>query len=220
METSPTTAIRELAGHDPLPWVLWCLACRACHKIKSRILAVLLRAPGLFIAGHCKVSGIRHLRIGRNFYVPGDLWIDAVTRYGGQRFTPSIVIGDDVRLSPGAHITAIDRIVIGSGVLAGSRIYISDHNHGEYAGSTQSSPWEAPAERRLGGGGPVIIGDNVWIGENVVILGPANIGAGAILAANSVVRGDVPAMTMVGGIPARRIKQFQVDTQRWERLEP
>ncbi|PYX52588.1 MAG: acetyltransferase, partial [Acidobacteria bacterium] len=95
--------------------------------------------------------------------------------------------------------------------------YVSDHNHGIYAGEGQSGPDEPPAQRRLGGGGPVIIGENVWIGENCVIVGPANIGRGAIIAANSVVRGVVPAHTMVAGAPARPIKAFNFQTGTWDK---
>ena len=49
-------------------------------------------------------------------------------------------------------------------------LHISDHNHGVYKGVTQCQPSEPPIYRQLGGGGPVVIGDNVWVGDNVVIL--------------------------------------------------
>jgi acetyltransferase-like isoleucine patch superfamily enzyme len=104
-------------------------------------------------------------------------------------FDPQIIIGDHVCFSDGVHISSIASISIGSHTLFGSRIYVSDHNHGIYRGDTQSSPDEAPAHRLLGGGGPVVIGANVWIGDNSVIIGPATIGKGAIVGANSVVRG-------------------------------
>jgi acetyltransferase-like isoleucine patch superfamily enzyme len=52
----------------------------------------------------------------------------------------------------------------------------------------------------------VIIGDNVWLGDRVVILGGANIGEGAIVQAGSVVVGTVPALAIVGGAPAKPFK--------------
>lgn len=52
---------------------------------------------------------------------------------------------------------------------------------------------------------PVVIGDHVWIGFRATILPGTTIGRGAVVAAGAVVRGDVPAMTVVGGVPARRI---------------
>lgn len=51
-----------------------------------------------------------------------------------------------------------------------------------------------------------IIGNDVWIGENVIIIGGITIGDGAIIAAGAVVTKDVPPYTIVGGIPAKSIK--------------
>jgi len=62
-----------------------------------------------------------------------------------------------------------------------------------------------------------VIGENVWIGDNSVIVGPADIGSGAIIAANAVVRGEVPANTMVAGAPAKPVKVFNPNTRLWER---
>ncbi|WKK67358.1 acyltransferase [Lutimonas zeaxanthinifaciens] len=56
-------------------------------------------------------------------------------------------------------------------------------------------------------GGDVIIGDYVWIASRVTILPGVTIGKGAVVASNSVVTKDVPAMTIVGGIPAKVIGQ-------------
>lgn len=54
---------------------------------------------------------------------------------------------------------------------------------------------------------PVIIGNDVWVGANVTILNGVQIGDGAIIAANSVVRGYVPPYTIYGGCPARLIRK-------------
>ena len=54
--------------------------------------------------------------------------------------------------------------------------------------------------------GPVVIEDNVWIGEMVCILPNVRIGKGSIIGANAVVTKDVPANALVGGNPARVIK--------------
>jgi acetyltransferase-like isoleucine patch superfamily enzyme len=211
------SAFGNATSSDPLPWALWLLASRMVHKLKSLGLAILFRAPGIYLGPRCLVRGSKFMQFGRGVYATSNLWLEAVTAYREQRFNPKIAIGDGVSFSDGVHISCIERIAIGNHVLMGSNIYISDHNHGLYKGAAQSQPSEPPAHRHLGGGGPVTIADNVWIGDNVVVLGPANIGSGAILAANSVVRGDVPPGAIVGGIPARILKQFQAATGAWER---
>ena len=53
---------------------------------------------------------------------------------------------------------------------------------------------------------PIVIGDRVWIGMNATVLGGVTIGEGAVVAAGSVVTKDVPPFTVVGGVPARPIK--------------
>ena len=66
----------------------------------------------------------------------------------------------------------------------------------------------APNLRPLTSKGPIIIEDNVWIGEMVCILSGVSIGKGAIIAAGSVVTKDIPAYTIAAGIPAKVIKKF------------
>lgn len=138
--------------------------------------------------------------------------------HNGTAYSPQVVIGDRVNFSNGVHIACINRIDIGSDVLIGSNVHISDHNHGCYSGYAQSIPGEAPAARALHSSGVVVIEDNVWIGDNVNIMGPVTIGRGAIIGSNSVVRNNVPANTIVAGIPARAIKSFDAALGAWQRI--
>ena len=57
---------------------------------------------------------------------------------------------------------------------------------------------------------PIVLGKNVWIGSNSTILQGVTIGDGAIIAAGSVVTKDVAANTIVGGVPARFIRDINV----------
>ena len=84
-------------------------------------------------------------------------------------------------------------------------VLISDNSHGEICAEEQSVP---PLDRQLVSKGEVVIGNNVWIGDKVAILAGVRIGDGAIIGANSVVTKDVPANCVVGGIPAKEIKNI------------
>lgn len=64
-----------------------------------------------------------------------------------------------------------------------------------------------PTQRPIYSKGPVVIGDNVWIGDKATILPNVSIGKGAIIAANSVVTKDVPEYSVFAGNPAKIIKQ-------------
>ncbi len=219
--TGVSPIIRSIQRHlkaESLPQAMFFILASIFRKFRGVYFSRIFRAKGLFMGPHSIIRGSKHISIGKGFFALDGLWLEAVVYYRDQTFSPQIVIGDRVSLSSQVHITCIDRITIGNQVLFGSKIYISDHNHGRYSGADQSQPSVAPADRLLSPGGPVFIEDNVWIGDNVVILGPVRIGWGAIVAANSVVRGDVPPATIVAGAPAKPIKRFNSESNCWEKV--
>lgn len=118
---------------------------------------------------------------------------------------PQIVIGDRCDFGYYNHITCCNKIIIGNGVLTGMHVIISDNNHGMIDVRETTI---RPIERPLTSKGEVIIGNNVWIGDKVSILAGVHIGDGAIIAANAVVTKDVPAKTVVGGVPAKVLKEI------------
>ena len=122
-----------------------------------------------------------------------------------KHYTPSICIGDGVAIGEDAHITSINKIVIGNYVLTGKKILITDNAHGSSVKELLDYP---PNKRPLHSNGPIIIGDNVWIGEKASIMPNVTIGNGAIIGANAVVTKNVPAYAIVGGNPAKIIKQL------------
>jgi acetyltransferase-like isoleucine patch superfamily enzyme len=203
---------------EPIPWSSYLTYLWLKNKIRSAYYARLLKAPALNIGSGCSIRGLRCIKIGRNVSIYGGLWLEALNNYRGQRFDPTILIGDGVSFSKDVHVTCVKSVVIGSNVLFGSRVYVSDHNHGRYSGINQSYPDTAPADRELALGGAVVIEDNVWIGDNVVILGPARIGAGSVVAANSVVKGDIPSATMIAGAPAKAIRRFDAEMKIWKKI--
>ncbi|WP_217909564.1 acyltransferase [Desulfosediminicola flagellatus] len=117
---------------------------------------------------------------------------------------PNISIGDGVSIGEDAHITAINEIVIGNDVLTGKKVLITDNAHGRSNRDDLEIP---PMQRALVSKGKVIISDNVWIGEKASIMPGVTIGEGAIVAANAVVTKDVPAYSVVAGIPAKVLRQ-------------
>jgi acetyltransferase-like isoleucine patch superfamily enzyme len=122
-----------------------------------------------------------------------------------QYFSPEIQIGKNCYFGAYNHITCINKISIGDNVLTGKWVTITDNNHGETTFDSVSIP---PGQRALTSKGPVIIGDNVWIGDKATILGGVTIGESVIIAANSVVTKDVPPYSVVAGIPAKVIKKM------------
>ena len=146
------------------------------------------------------LAGEKHISIGSDVTIGKHVQLTAWDRYLDRSFTPEIVIGDGCSIGDGAHITAVNRIELGKNVLTGKYVLITDNSHGEADASLLET---APNLRPLVSKGPVVIGDNVWIGEKASILPGVRIGRGAIIGAGAVVTKDVPAGHMALGVPAR-----------------
>lgn len=164
-----------------------------------------------------RFSGTEFMKIGKNFSAGRGLWIDALKGYSetGQTFCPELVIGDRVDLGEYVHIGCNHRIVIGDDVLMGSKIYITDHNHGVYRGEIPDTPNIPPMARRLTEGECVVIGARCWIGEFVTILPGVTIGEGCVIGSHSTVTHDIPANSIAVGSPARVVKHWDVLTGQW-----
>ena len=148
-------------------------------------------------------GGQKHIVIGDNTIIQRHTILGCWTSYHEQTFSPSITIGNHCYIGEYCHITAINKIVIGDGLLTGRFVLISDNSHGGLSQEEASIP---PISRKLVSKGAVIIGNHVWIGDKATILAGVHIGDNAIIAANAVVTADVPANSMVAGAPARIIK--------------
>ncbi len=110
-----------------------------------------------------------------------------------------VVIGEHTRI--GLHNTIIGPVTIGSHVNLAQGITVTALNHN--FNDLQRRIDEQGVSTR-----PVVIGDDVWIGANAVILPGVTIGSHAVVAAGAVVTKDVPAHTLVGGVPAKVIKNI------------
>jgi len=129
---------------------------------------------------------------------------------------PLIKIGCDVAINDYVHIGAVESITIGDRVLIASKVFISDHNHGSYGkNGIHTSPQIAPGARSLNSS-PIVIEDDVWIGEFVSVLPNVRIGKGSIIGTLSTVTHDIPPYSIAVGSPARVIKQFNFATENWE----
>jgi maltose O-acetyltransferase len=106
---------------------------------------------------------------------------------------PNCIVGND------AFFDARDGITLGSNVniAAEVRIYTREHDI------------DSPDFAEIGG--PVVIGDYAYIGTRVTILPGVRIGEGAVVASGAVVTKDVPPFMLVGGVPARVIRERSHD---------
>lgn len=154
------------------------------------------------------MKGGKYIRIGNNFGAGPGFRIEALDLYQNTSYLPQIDIGNNVHFNFNCHIGAINKIIIKDNVLVGSNVLITDHSHGD---TTINALKIKPIERFLVSKGPVIIEENVWIGEGVSILSNVCIGRNSIIGCNSVITKDVKPFSIVVGNPAIEIKSFQID---------
>jgi acetyltransferase-like isoleucine patch superfamily enzyme len=153
----------------------------------------------------CYIKGANYIKIGTNFRSSYRFKIEAWDKHEMNFYEPTICIGDNVSFSDNCHIGAINCVLIGNNVLVGSNVYITDHNHGNI---TVDDLKIAPNKRQLFSKGPVIIEDNVWIGDSVIIMPNVVIGHSSIIGANSVVTKSFPPNSIIAGSPSKVIKTF------------
>lgn len=172
----------------------------------------------LYIHPSACIRGLKRIYLGSYFHSGKHLWLEAVPSPGETDGTPKIQIGHHVSVNENVHIASISLVKIGDNVLMASRIFISDHNHGIYEGEDASSPETPPNDRIIAPGLPVIIEDNVWIGEMVSILPGVTIGKGSVIGSNSVVTHSIPPYSIAVGAPARTIKRYDFGIRKWVKV--
>ncbi len=116
-----------------------------------------------------------------------------------------------------------DRLIIGKfcSIACGAKFIFTSANHSLESLSTYPFPifyeeWNLDKKHVTSAWdnkGDIVIGSDVWIGYEAVILSGVHIGDGAVIAARAVVTRDVPAYTIIGGVPAKEIrKRFNEET--------
>lgn len=155
----------------------------------------------------CTLEGkIDNCIIGENCSFGKNFIMECWGIFNATSYTSSINIGDDCHFGEYNHLSAINNITIGDGLLTGRYVIISDNDHGEFIKENMTIP---PQQRILSSKGPISIGRNVWIGDKVTILSGVKIGDNVIIAANAVVTKDVPQNSLVAGVPAKIIKTIK-----------
>lgn len=117
----------------------------------------------------------------------------------GARFASSVQIGDNSSIGKKAILAG--KVIIGDNVMMAPECMIYTKNHSIERTDIPMNLQGETLEK------PVVIGNDVWIGARVIILPGVNIGEGSVLGAGCVVTRDVPPYTVVGGVPAKVIKQ-------------
>lgn len=153
------------------------------------------------------LDGIQYISIGDGSRI-GKRAMLAVHKVSVVTEHPEICIGEKCVIGDDCNLQSCNSIRIGNGVLLGRKVMINDTSHGRFVRGQLDMQ---PNSRPLCSKGPIVIEDNVWIGEMVCVLGNVHIGKGSIIGAGSVVTKDIPEYSLAVGSPARVIKSLNTE---------
>lgn len=176
----------------------------------NNLYEVNFKANSSKIRSPTQVQGGKYISIGNNSVIGKYSWVGALEEYSGILYSPKVVIGNNVNIGNFACITAIDRITVGDNCLISEHVYISDHAHGLNA--SKDMPIVA---QPLYSKGAVIIGNDCFLGLRVSILPGVKLGQHCIVGAHSLVNNSFPAYSMIAGSPAKLIKKFSFELNKW-----
>lgn len=152
----------------------------------------------------------RHIAIGRKVTILPLARMECIRKWGDTSLNGEIKIGDGTTIEQGCHIIAGDKLEIGKKVTISAYVYIADATHSleDMSGDVMDNPLEIKNTK---------ICDGAFIGIGARIMPGVTIGEHAVIGANAVVTQDVPPYHMVGGIPAKIIKTYDVQEKEWKR---
>ncbi len=140
------------------------------------------------------------LRIGPGALLEPNVWITAP---GDAR----VRIGAGTFLNMGVMVAAERLVEIGDHCMLANGCFVTDSSH-RYDDPERPVPWQGFESK-----GPTRIGDNCWLGANVVVTSGVDIGERCVIGANSVVTHDVEPFSVAAGAPARVIRKIAYDSR-------
>lgn len=163
----------------------------------------------LCVRANCIADGPGRITIGKNCRVYG-----TIQSQGDGKIT----IGDYCVISERCVVGAVEQITFGNCVGISNHVHIFDNNNHPtspnvrrkmFMDGFEGEAWRwTHAESK-----PIVIEDNVWVGEYAAILKGVTIGTGSIVASHAVVTKDVPPYSIVAGNPARVVKTIENDEE-------
>ena len=114
-------------------------------------------------------------------------------------------IGEGTFLNIAVMVAAMQLVEIGSHCMLANGCFVTDANH-RFDDPDAPVPWQGFSTK-----GPTRIGDNVWMGANVVVTSGVTIGERCVIGANSVVTQDIPPFSIAAGAPAKVLRAVTYD---------
>lgn len=165
-----------------------------------------------YIKNSCFVVNKKCIYIGNHVFIRNYARIEPVTLWKDRKYSPKIIIGNNVSIEQGLHLTCANKVEIQDGCLITPYCSITDIDHCYEDISQRILEQELDIKE-------TIIGKNSMLGTGVKIMAGVKVGEHCVIGANSVVTKDMPDYCVAVGIPARIIKRYNFKTNTWERAD-
>jgi len=193
--------IRKTWGHRGFPFRL---LKAVFYKLKFRRFGWLS-----YVNKPLRIDGAKRISVGNKCTIQYKTWLAALPLTGQDA---QLVIEDGCNIGNFNHIYSTHSVILRRNVLTADKVYISDNLHG-YEDITIPICRQPIVQK------PVVeIGEGSWLGENVCVIG-AKIGKHCVIGANSVVTKDIPDYSIAVGAPAKVIKQYDFNENKWKRFD-
>jgi acetyltransferase-like isoleucine patch superfamily enzyme len=176
--------------------------------LRMALLSILykdIKMPGYF-GKPILLMGLRNIKLGKRVRIFPNARFEA-HRDG------EIDIRENVSIGQGFHITSQGKLVIHSGTVITGNVVVTniDHEYEDISTPILQQPYIVK---------DTVIGENCFIGFGAVIQAGTTLGKHCVVGANSVVRGDFPDYSVIAGVPARIVKQYDHAKRKWIRTVP
>ena len=194
---------------------------RSWHTIKTRIYGIVMYpfnkitfkyfGRNSVIYKPICVNRKRFIHIGNDVQIRESARIEAILHASNTDNKPALYIGNHTHTEQRCQIFCANSLHIGNYVTISSDVFITDviHKYQDINKGIGEQPLIA---------GTTYIDDQAFIGAGVKIITPVKIGKHSIIGANSVVTKDIPPYSIAVGIPARIIKKYNFNTNKWEKV--
>ena len=162
------------------------------------------------VAPPFRFGNLQQVRLGDDVIINRDCWIVALETDDCR--STKVDIEKGARIGMGSTISAVKEVVIGEYALLARNVYIADHRH---AYEDVQMP---VVQQGISDINPVAIGRHSWLGQNVCILPGVQIGEHSVIGANAVVVNSIPSYSVAVGTPAKVVRQYDFQTNKWERV--